>query len=72
MNEFIFTPDGLEKYLDLTQVPPTESRRRRPFMASLGIPVLAISLPGHYSRRPWPPIQNEDGVHHREIPEMKN
>jgi hypothetical protein len=25
-------------------------------MASLGIPVLAVSLPGHYSRKPWPPI----------------
>jgi hypothetical protein len=25
-------------------------------MASLGIPVLAISLPGHYSRTSWPPI----------------
>jgi hypothetical protein len=25
-------------------------------IASLGIPVLAISLPGHFSRNPWPPI----------------
>ena len=55
--EFIFTPDGPEKYLDLTQVPPTESRAGiAQHMASLGIPVLAVSLPGHYSRRPWPPI----------------
>ncbi len=55
--EFIFTPDGPEKYLDLTQVPPTESRAGvAQHMASLGIPVLAVSLPGHYSRKPWPPI----------------
>ena len=55
--EFIFTPDGPEKYLDLTQVPPTESRAGvAQHMASLGIPVLAISLPGHYSQKPWPPI----------------
>ena len=25
-------------------------------IASLEIPVLVISLPGHYSRKPWPPI----------------
>jgi hypothetical protein len=55
--EFIFTPDGPEKYLDLTRVPPTESRVGvAQHMASLGIPVLAVSLPGHYSRNPWPPI----------------
>src|SRR5262249_41053493 len=55
--EFIFTPDGPEKYLDLTQVPATESRAGiAQHMASLGIPVLAVSLPGHYSRKPWPPI----------------
>ena len=55
--EFIFTPDGPEKYLDLTKTSPTESRVGvAQHMASLGIPVLAISLPGHYSRSPWPPI----------------
>ncbi len=55
--EFIFTPDGPEKYLDLTQVPATESRAGvAQHMASLGIPVLSVSLPGHYSRKPWPPI----------------
>src|SRR5262249_25776960 len=55
--EFIFTPDGPEKYLDLTRVPTTESRVGvAQHMASLGIPVLAVSLPGHYSRNPWPPI----------------
>jgi hypothetical protein len=55
--EFIFTPDGPEKYLDLTKVDPTESRVGvAQHIASLGIPVLAISLPGHYSRNPWPPI----------------
>jgi hypothetical protein len=26
------------------------------YIASLGVPVLAISLPGHYSRNPWPAI----------------
>lgn len=55
--EFIFTPDGPEQYLDLTKVPPAESRVGvAQHIASLGIPVLAISLPGHYSRQPWPPI----------------
>jgi hypothetical protein len=55
--EFIFTPDGPERYLDLTKVSPTESRVGvAQHIASLGIPVLAISLPGHYSRNPWPPI----------------
>ena len=55
--EFIFTPDGPEKYLDLTQVAATESRAGvAQHVASLGIPVLAVSLPGHYSRNPWPPI----------------
>src|SRR5438067_1154852 len=55
--EFIFTPDGPEKYLDLTKTSPTESRvGDAQHMASLGIPVLAISWPGHYSRSPWPPI----------------
>jgi pimeloyl-ACP methyl ester carboxylesterase len=55
--EFIFTPDGPEQYVDLTKVSPTESRVGvAQHIASLGIPVLAISLPGHYSRTPWPPI----------------
>src|SRR5262249_20055868 len=36
--EFIFTPDGPEKYLDLTRVPSTESRVGvAQHMASLGI-----------------------------------
>jgi pimeloyl-ACP methyl ester carboxylesterase len=57
--EFIFTPDGPEQYVDLTKVSPTESRVGvAQHIASLGIPVLAISLPGHYSRTPWPPISD--------------
>ncbi|HXG51748.1 MAG TPA: alpha/beta fold hydrolase [candidate division Zixibacteria bacterium] len=55
--EFLFTPDGPEAYLDLTKVDPAASRAGiAQHMASLGIPVLAVSLPGHYSRRPWPAI----------------
>lgn len=55
--EFIFTPDGPEEYLDLTQVDPTAARVGvAQHIASLGIAVLAISLPGHFSRNPWPPI----------------
>jgi len=55
--EFIFTPDGPEKYLDLTKANPTAARVGvAQHIASLGIPVLTISLPGHYSRRPWPSI----------------
>lgn len=55
--EFIFTPDGPEEYLDLTKVNPAEARVGvAQHIASLGIPVLALSLPGHYSRRPWPPL----------------
>ena len=55
--EFIFTPDGPEHYPDLTKSNPTEARVGvAQHIASLGIPVLAISLPGHYSRKPWPPI----------------
>jgi hypothetical protein len=55
--EFIFTPDGPEAYLDLTKTDPTEARVGvAQHIASLGIPVLAISLPGHYARTPWPPI----------------
>ena len=55
--EFIFTPDGPEEYLDLTKNDPTKARVGvAQHIASLGIPVLAISLPGHYSAKPWPPI----------------
>jgi len=55
--EFIFTPDGPEAYIDLTTTDPTEARAGvAQHVASLGIPVLAISLPGHYSRKAWPPI----------------
>jgi hypothetical protein len=55
--EFIFTPDGPEEYLDLTRTDPERARLGiAQHIASLGIPVLAISLPGHYSRNPWPPI----------------
>ena len=55
--EFIFTPDGPEEYPDLTKADPAKARVGvAQHIASLGIPVLAISLPGHYSRKPWPPI----------------
>ncbi len=55
--EFIFTPDGPEEYLDLSQIDPKKARvGLAQHIASLGIPVLAISLPGHYSRKSWPPI----------------
>ena len=55
--EFLFTPDGTEKYLDLTRSSPEGSRVGvAQHIASLGITVLTISLPGHYSRNPWPPI----------------
>ena len=55
--EFIFTPDGPEEYPDLTQVDPAQARvGMAQHIASLGIPVLAISLPGHYSRKTWAPI----------------
>jgi hypothetical protein len=55
--EFIFTPDGPEDYPDLTQTDPTKARVGvAQHIASLGVPVLAISLPGHYRRKPWPPI----------------
>ena len=55
--EFIFTPDGPEEYLDLTQTDPARTRVGvAQHVASLGVPVLTISLPGHYSRKPWPPI----------------
>ena len=55
--EFIFTPDGPEEYPDLTKTNPEKSRVGvAQHIASLGVPVLVISLPGHYSRHPWPPI----------------
>ena len=44
--EFIFTPDGPEKYFDLTKVSPTESRVGiAQHIASLGIPVLRSRCP---------------------------
>jgi hypothetical protein len=55
--EFIFTPDGPEVYANLTRTDPTQPRVGvAQHIASLGIPVLAISLPGHYSRNSWAPI----------------
>jgi len=55
--EFIFTPDGPEEFPDLTNSDPAKARVGvAQHIASLGIPVLAISLPGHYSRKPWPSI----------------
>jgi hypothetical protein len=55
--EFIFTPDGPEEYPDLSKTDPAKARAGvAQHIASLGIPVLAISLPGHYSHQPWPPI----------------
>lgn len=55
--EFIFTPDGPQDYPDLTQADPTKARVGiAQHIASLGVPVLAISLPGHYRRKPWPSI----------------
>ncbi|MGE5853806.1 MAG: hypothetical protein ACM35E_11785 [Deltaproteobacteria bacterium] len=55
--EFIFTPDGPQDYPDLTQTDPTKARVGvAQHIASLGVPVLAISLPGHYRRKPWPSI----------------
>jgi hypothetical protein len=55
--EFIFTPDGPEEFPDLTHSDPAKARVGvAQHIASLGIPVLAISLPGHYSRKPWPSI----------------
>ena len=55
--EFIFTPDGAEVYPDLSKTDPKNVRVGvAQHIASLGIPVLAISLPGHFSRNAWPPI----------------
>ena len=55
--EFIFTPDGPQDYPDLSKTDPKKARVGvAQHIASLGIPVLAISLPGHYSRKAWAPI----------------
>jgi pimeloyl-ACP methyl ester carboxylesterase len=55
--EFIFTPDGPEEYVDLSRTDATRARVGvAQHIAALGIPVLAVSLPGHYSRTAWPPI----------------
>jgi hypothetical protein len=55
--EFIFTPDGPEEYPDLSKTDPTRARVGvAQHIASLGVPVLALSLPGHYSRNPWLPV----------------
>ena len=55
--EFLFTPDGPEEFVDLSKTSPSTARVGvAQHIASLGIPVLAVSLPGHYSRKPWPPI----------------
>jgi pimeloyl-ACP methyl ester carboxylesterase len=55
--EFLFTPDGPGEFLDLTKISPGAARVGvAQHLASLGIPVLALSLPGHYSRRAWPMI----------------
>lgn len=57
--EFLFTPDGPQEFVDLTKVSPPDSRAGiAQHLASLGVTVLAVSLPGHFSRRPWPPIQS--------------
>lgn len=56
--EFLFTPDGPEQFVDLTQVAPANARVGiAQHIASLGVRVLAISLPGHYSSKPWPPLE---------------
>jgi len=55
--EFLFTPDGPEEFLDLTKVSPPAARVGvAQHIASLGLMVLTVSLPGHYSHKPWPPI----------------
>ena len=55
--EFIFTPDGPKNIPILSKADPKKARVGvAQHIASLGIPVLAISLPGHYSRKPWAPI----------------
>jgi len=55
--EFLFTPDGPEEFPDLTKVAPASARVGvAQHMASLGLTVLTLSLPGHYSHRAWPPI----------------
>jgi len=55
--EFLFTPDGPQGFADMTVISPGRFRVGiAQHIASLGIPVLAVSLPGHFSRNPWPPI----------------
>jgi len=55
--EFLFTPDGPETFQDLTRTAPSQSRAGlAQHIASLGIPVLTVSLPGHYSRADWPAL----------------
>ncbi len=55
--EFLFTPDGPEEFLDITQVVFSSARVGvAQHLASLGLTVLTLSLPGHYSHKPWPPI----------------
>ncbi|MGH7809908.1 MAG: hypothetical protein ACREP5_06475 [Candidatus Binatia bacterium] len=75
--EFIFTPDGAEQYCDLSR---TDAKNVRvgvaQHIASLGIPVLAISLPGHFSRASWPPIAERRPEfvigEIPDVPELKN
>jgi len=51
--EFIFTPDGPEDYPDLSRTDPEKARVGvAQHIASLGIPALTISLPGHYQPQP--------------------
>ena len=58
MNMNLFLPPTEPKnYPDLSQTDPKTARVGvAQHIASLGIPVLAISLPGHYSAKPWAPI----------------
>ena len=55
--EFLFTPDGPPRYVDFTREPASRSRVGiAQHLASLGVAVLCVSLPGHFSRAVWPPI----------------
>ena len=58
MSMSLFSPPMVpEEYPDLAKPIPKKARVGvAQHIASLGIPVLAISLPGHYSRKPWAPI----------------
>lgn len=57
-DEFLFTPDGPEDFADFTTISPTAVRVGIvQHIASLGVPVLVISLPGHYRREAWPPME---------------